>query len=483
MPITSAQKRNGSYLIRHGESEYTAPRRARTAHTLSFVMVDHQLRLCRERVAVVLALALLFVISVSCRSSDEAQGDRTPRRVAAMDEAGPTTAPRLTTDAPDVATVQLHVTGSETEPPVIDMTGQGTLTLSFDVIEDRGRSLSVYFYHTDRSWRRDLSPAEYLETYHRDDLLNYQSSQATEVQYVHFEYEFPNDAIGFRISGNYVVRVAESDNEDVVLFERAFFVTEQAVPIEVGLDNVMIAQLNFPAVQPTAVFTPLPETQANIFDYSVCFSRGGRLADVRCVSDPSLMRQPALEFYLQPQSSFAPVGGEYLLDLAVLQPGGQVERLDVTSSPFEVVLAPDYVRFGADDLSQRLNGQVVVDEVVRDVGDPGTQAEYVATQFSLVTEGDSRLAGAVYVVGAFTGWQRHERALMTWNDVDKRYTARLLLKQGRYEYRYTSTNSGSLEALSQSLPRNGDIFVAMVYYRDIYVQTDRLLGIGSGRMF
>ena len=446
-------------------------------------MVHRRFSTLCERVAVLTALVSLFGVTGGCRSSDEAQGDRTPRRVAAMDEADPTAAARLTIDAEDVATVQLHVTGSEVEPPVIDMTGQGTLTLSFDVIADRGRPLSVYFYHADRSWRRDLSPAEYLDTYHRDDILNYQSSQATEVQFVHYDYEFPNNAIDFRISGNYVVRVSESGDEDEVLFERAFFVTEQSVPVDVALENVLVSQSNFPAVQPTAVFTPLPETQANFSDYSVCFSRGGRLSEVRCASDPSLMRQPALEFYLQPGSSFAPEGGEYLLDLSVLQPGGQIELLDVTSSPFAVVLAPDYIRFGADDLSQRLNGQAVVAEVVRDVVDPDTQAEYVETEFSLVTEGDSKLAGAVYLVGAFTGWQPQERGLMAWNDVEKRYTARMLLKQGRYEYRYTSANSRSREALSQSLPRSGDVFVALVYYRDIYVQTDRLVGMGSGRMF
>src|SRR5690606_6327055 len=111
-----------------------------------------------------------------------------------------------------------------------------------------------------------------------------------------------------------IVRVAESGDEDAVLFERAFFVTEQSVPINLGLDDLLVAQSTFPAVQPTARFTPLPETQANFFDYSVCFLRGGRLDDIRCASDPSLMQQPALEFYLQPRSSFEPAGGEYVLD-------------------------------------------------------------------------------------------------------------------------------------------------------------------------
>jgi hypothetical protein len=387
--------------------------------------------------------------------------------------------PRLARDAGDVATVQLYATGSEVAPPVLFLNSQNTLTLEFDVLKAQGRPLTVHFYHANREWRLDLSPAEYLGTYHRDNILEYRPAQATETRYVHYAYRFPNSAIQFLVSGNYIIRVAEQGDEEAVLFERTFFVAEEAVPVDLLLDDVFVSQSTFPAVQPTARFTPPAEAQGNVFDFSVCFARDGRFAEVRCSENPSLMNQPALEFYLQPRSSFVPAGSDYVLDLVVLQPGGQIERLDVTSSPFQVQLAPDYVRFGADDLAPRLYGQVAVASVVRDTGEPALQAEYIETEFSLVTEGDRPLAGDVYVVGAFTGWQRTEQARMTWDAEARRYRVVLLVKQGRYEYRYTSPNAGALAALSQSMPRRGDRYTALVYYRDIRVQTDRLVGVGT----
>ena len=133
-----------------------------------------------------------------------------------------------------VRSVQLY-RGREATLPVmqLDRRGERTsepLTLEFDLVNTRGRTLSVYFYHADRSWNRDLSPAEYLEAFQQDNLVEYEISGATEVPYVHYEYTFPNETIQFRISGNYIVRVTEQGDEEAVLFERAFVSSPSCTP-------------------------------------------------------------------------------------------------------------------------------------------------------------------------------------------------------------------------------------------------------------
>ncbi len=426
--------------------------------------------------SVALALAVLVIsLLAGCAASEDA-GDRTPRRVRSLDRANPSMNVAFAADARDVATVQLHDTQSETSTPVVVLGGQNTLTLAFDLLADQGRPVSVYFYHADREWRRDLSPSEYLETYHRDNILDYRPSQATEVPYVHYRYSFPNDVIQFRLSGNYIVRVSEQGDEDAVLLERSFFVSEQSTPVDLLLDNVFVPSYSFPAVQPTAAFTPPAEMQADLFSYTVCFAQDGRYGDVRCSDNPSLMNQPTLSYYLQPRSSFAPAGSDYVLELARLQAGGQIAGIDVTASPFEVRLAPDYVRFGADATAPRLYGHAVVEGAVFDVPEPQIQAEYVETTFALVTDGEVRLTGDVYLVGAFTGWRQKPAGKMTWNDTARRYEVTLVLKQGRYEYRFTSPDEQVQSRLAQSLPREGERYAALVYYRDARIQTDRLVG-------
>lgn len=465
-----------------GRASHSVATTNRTADHNASSTVSQFMKHCRLFLNTLVVAAVVF-ISAGCGSSDEARGDRTPRRVRALDQVDPSFSPAIGVDVPEVGTVQLFADGSETNPPIIPLRSSAKLTLAFDLLAEQSRPLSVHFYHADQSWRRDLSPSEYLGTYHRDNIRNQFMSQATEARFVHYRYQFPNEAISFLISGNYIVRVSEQGNEDDVLFERAFYVTEESIPVDLILGNVFVPRSSFPAIQPTAVFTPPADAQANVFNYTVCFARDGQLGATRCTDNPSLMNQPALEFYLQPSAAFRSAGSDYLLDLSILQPGNQIERLDVTTSPHTVRLAPDYVRFGADDLAPRLMGQAVVDGAVRDVGDPQTQAEYVATTFSLVTEGDRRLAGDVYVVGAFNGWQRTPRGRMTWNSETGRYEVTMMIKQGRYEYRYVSPTAATNTALSQSLPRQGGLYTAFVYFDDIRLQTDRLVGVGQRRDF
>src|SRR5690606_18599323 len=130
-------------------------------------------------------------------------------------------------------------------PILIAGTGE-YLTLEFDIMGLTGQPLSAYFYHADREWRRDLSPPEYMASFQRDDLLDYNSSRATEADYVHYIYRFPNAAVDFRISGNYIVRITEQGQEDAVLFERPFFVSEQSANPEMGSEQVMIGGRGFP---------------------------------------------------------------------------------------------------------------------------------------------------------------------------------------------------------------------------------------------
>src|SRR5690625_7971453 len=90
--------------------------------------------------------------------------------------------PQLATQSHEIATPQLYPGEEEGRLPILTLGSGDQLTLRFDLLADAGRPLSVFFYHADREWRRDLSPGEYLSTFHRDQLLDYRPSEATEVR-------------------------------------------------------------------------------------------------------------------------------------------------------------------------------------------------------------------------------------------------------------------------------------------------------------
>ena len=431
-----------------------------------------------HRLHALLSLLLMVAVLMGCAGVDEAgNNDRPPPRdLNAARQEG-----RLGLIAPtrEVRTIQLYRTGDERRLPILPLGSGATLTLAFDVMDIRGRPLSVYFYHANRSWRRDLTPAEYLTSFQRDDLIDYQPSRATTVDYTHYTYQFPNNSIDFRISGNYILRVTEQGMEDDVLFERAFFVSEQATSVELGLDNVLTGVSSYPSIQPLAQFTPPPSIQANVFDYNVCFMRNGQIAEARCADRPMLAQQPALQFFLQPEASFAPEVADYVVDIGSVRVGGRIENTDLTQSPYLVVLEPDYARFAGTGLEPLLNGQAVVNAAVRDFPDPEVSGEYVNVRFAYVPPEERPLAGDIIVTGGFNGWRVEPANRLEWVPGAGRYEGTVLMKQGQYEYRYLVSDQRVQRALTGASPRLDNLYTVFVYYNDIRLQTDRLIAVNG----
>ena len=417
----------------------------------------------------------VLLMMTACSTPKETGEERTPRRSS---RAQPAQAPRvdLNLEAPldAVQTIQLYAE-EEDQLPVISMRGRRTLTLEFDLMESNGRPLSAYFYHANREWERDLTPSEYLTSFHRDDLFDYQFSRNTQVKYAHYTYTFPNNSIGFRISGNFIIRITEQGREDEVLFERPFFVTENAAALEFGLESLMVGGQGAPVVQPILSFTPPSSLLGNVFDYKVCFLRNGQLERSKCSENPSLTRQPDLLFYLQPEEAFEAQEGDYFLDISNLTIGGSVERTDLSVTPYLITLEPDYARFPSSSIDPLLNGQAVISDADRYVGDADTGGEYARVLFRYVPPDDRPLPGGLFLAGSFNGWAFDLANELRWEGETGRYEGELLIKQGKYEYRYTSPDPRVRNALRNRLPRPDNLYTALVYYSDVTLNTDRLL--------
>ena len=413
-------------------------------------------------------MLLVGVLMLSaCASTEEASENRPPRPPEPEGLA-------LPVDNPDARTIQLHAGSGETSLPIVEMGSGLHLRLAFDMMGSRGRPLTVYFYHADRNWKRDLFAAEYLSIFHRDDIMDYRQSQATYVDYVHYEYQFPNSVIDFRLSGNYILRVTEQGREDEVLFERPFFVTEQSTPIDMRLDNVLVAGRQFTSIQPFVRFSP-PELNTNVFDYTVCFLRNSWYQASRCVDRPSLNVRPDLQYFLEPRNSFGHLTANYYINLSDIRTGGRIERVDQNSIPWSVTLEPDYANLGASGIAPFLNGQSLVREGVRSVTDPDYSGEYIDVTLRLVPPNEQRVQGRVFIVGSFSNWEAIEENRLQWDGSRGWYEGVVNMKQGQHEYRYMVDDAGLQRALDGGIPQTQNMFTTFIYFDDISAQTDRLI--------
>lgn len=424
----------------------------------------------------VVVLVVLLGGCASTQSSNDGANGSSPSEPAAQNDGA--IGPRLAPTDTSIRTIQLYAGPSERQLPVLSLRNGGArLTLEFDLMEATGRPLSIHFFHADRTWERDLTPAEYMESFQDDDLMTYTPSRGTVVDYTHYTYQFPNNDIQFRVSGNYILRVTEQGQRDRVLFERPFFVTEEAGAVAMRVDDVPVSGQRSPSDLPAAQFTPPSGLQGNPFQYETCFIRNGRFDTARCTDQPRLMQQPTLGFELYRNSAFRPTTADYFLDLSAIRTGGAIEGTDRSVTPFRVLLEPDYAQFpGRMALGDALNGQVVVDDAVRSVGEPDVEAEYARVQFSFVPPNELPLGRALQLNGTFSGLTR-----MTWQPNRGRYEGTVLLKQGLYEYYYQSDDPALQEVLRRSLPPARDQYTAFVYYTDRTLNTDRLLAVQTAQ--
>ena len=424
---------------------------------------------------------LLLLILAGCATTEEGADGEKKHRPRPEDRLQRAERPMLSLAQPDssVKTIQLHRRGIEQSVPVLSMGSGDQLQLAFDLLGRRGRPLTVYFYHANQTWVRDLSPIEYMTGFAHDNLLDYQVSGPTEVAYVHYRYAFPTNGIDFKLSGNYILRVTEQGDEQAVLFERPFFVAEQSTPVDLGLQRVMVAGQGFAAVQPTVAFTPPEDLRGNIFAYNVCFIRNGRIDEQRCVDQPSLNQQPSLLYFLEPRAAYAPIGAAYFLDLSNLRVGSRIARTNIGTNPDEVLLEPDYARFAGSGAEPLLAGQIVLRSDWTSTIDPEVNAEYVDVRFAYVPPDEQRLPGEVLLYGSFNGWRLETATSLAWVEEAGRYEGRLLLKQGQYEYRYYLTDRATRNALQNRLPRPDNLYQAFIYFEDVRYQTDRLIAVNG----
>ena len=371
-------------------------------------------------------------------------------------------------------TIQLYQTGDEATLPVLTLgRGDETLTLEFDLIRETSpRSLRVRFEYVGRGDGPTLTEAEAMTGFGEDDILDTRVSGGTDVRYVHYAYQFPNTGIGFRVSGAYQLTVVDGATGEA-LFERPFFVDEAATEIDLFAGTTLAGGVAGTSVQPAARLRPRGElADADPFLFTVCFARNGRLDALRCAPDATLAERAVYGFFLPRDEAFEPPEPLFRFDHSRLLVGEQIVDIDFASQPPGAVLEVDIADFGGDLLTPSLETVIVVGSP----GRPDVDAEYVATTFRYVPTGSGPLTTSVRLVGGFASGRPGEETELAWDPAAEAYTGTVLLKQGRYVYRYEVPGVESRRGRALAQPT---VYTAFVFYRDLSLFADRLVGVQS----
>lgn len=383
--------------------------------------------------------------------------------------------------AQKIAGVQLFNPQTNDETPIISFSQQ--LILRFD---DLTNSSQIYRYtikHYDRNWQDDgLFFTEYANGSLNALIDNFQYSFNTTQAYTHYQLTFPNEKITPKISGNYEI-IVYKDSADKPLFKKRFAIYEEAA--NVGLQMSRYQDAKKPdlrqRIEVQAVGSGTSVTN-NINSISMSLMQNNNWNTMITNQRPTstlgnkmLFQQLGLAF--PGNSEF------YYFDNKILnQAYDMVANVGSEKGQNQTYLFPVWAYPETYQAYGDVNGAYYFRR--NDLGierDANKEADYSMVHFALES---LKMNKSIYVLGQFNDYKADENSLMSYDEANKMYVAKIYLKQGFYNYMLATKNEdGSLNfgEINGNFWQTENLYQSLLYYTPFGRNYDGLLGYGELR--
>jgi hypothetical protein len=385
---------------------------------------------------------------------------------------------------PSIKTVILQQEGVDGSIPMIEL-GSGTrLHLQFDDLDPIQRQFYYSLEHCNADWKPSrVMISRAIKGLQQDFLQDFEYSFNTRQQFIHYSLLFPNEQMEILLSGNYIIKVFEDGDPDNIVLTRRFMVfkqdaqvganvrrtipvnlmdTHQEVDVTVGIGSLSL--VNIPATTHLIIrqngrwdnaihLKPFSFNKQNInYNYDDgrnCFEAGNefRWADVR-----SLRMQSDRVANFQRDSD-----------------------LVVTNLLLDPIRTFDNYR----NLNES-NGKFFIRNT--DGSEPELDADYTWVKFTLPFEAPVN-NGNLFIFGALSDWNFKDEFKLVYDYPSKSYRARILLKQGIYNYSYVflpkKSSKGDVSYIEGSHFETENDYLILFYTRQYTEVFDELSGMSQ----
>jgi hypothetical protein len=387
-----------------------------------------------------------------------------------------------------IKSVECYNTDKEGSFPIIQLRSNERLRLAFDDLEGRSRNYYYSLEHCDAQWNTSrLSPAEYLQGFIEDRIMDYNYSSGTVQKYIHYEVKLPNQNMIPKLAGNYLLKVYEDSDQSRMIITRRVYITGSAVGIgaEVVPSNTVSLRATNQKLNFQVTYAGL-NVQNPYTDIKVMVMLNGRPETGQLNTRPTYIRGTQLIYNDFNINNFDG-GNEFRhFDTRTLKLNSEhIARIfkDTTNT---ILLTGDESRNQSAYLFQYdINGSFYI--INQDGRDARTDGDYAYVFFNLAVN-TTLPKGDIYLTGKFNNYELIEANRMIFDPSRNQYTTHALLKQGVYDYKYVFQNSAT--KLANSKPLEGSFFETendyqiLVYYRPSGSRWEELVGykvVNTGR--
>ncbi len=386
---------------------------------------------------------------------------------------------------PSIKTVQFHKKDAESSIPIMNLGDQEVLKLSFDDLRGDIRNFYFSIEHCTADWESSgLSPLEYADGFNEDRIIDYRSSSGTLQAYTHYTLDFPSAQVRPKLAGNYLLKVYEdADKRRLVVTQRvyvlqpAFQLSAQLLPSYQNTLRASHQKLDLTVLTSMPVNDPLRDVKIRVL-------QNQRTDVAQKMGQPSYFDAQTLQYKDQKTLDF-PGGAEFrTLDLRSFRLASESIANLGTDSLTWVRLHEDSYRKGQSYGSfTDANGAFFIRNMDRNDADTdaslaATESDYAWVTFTLKEDTQNPL-GERYVVGLFNHYQAREENRMHYHPETKRWEARLLLKQGVYDYQYLAVSEDGMRQVGEvdgDHFQTGNDYHIFSYYRRPGTTWDTLVG-------
>ena len=378
-----------------------------------------------------------------------------------------------------IKTVVLKPNNTNSYAPILKLGDK--LMLSFD---DLNADETEYYYkieHCTFNWDiSNLNSSEYIDGFNKDRIRNYENSFNTLQLYTHYQVSFPNEYTRIKISGNYLISVLNGDDE--LIFTRKFVVYQPKVTVTVSIhqsrDIATIEtkqsvefNINYPNL---IINNPSKEIKPVIL-------QNGNWQFAITNLKPQFYRGTQLLYKYNAKTSFW-AGNEFLYfdNKSIRNSSLNIEKTELVGQLYNTYLYPNEPRINEPyTLYPDINGNFIIRTL--DGENPNTDADYSWVHFTLKMP---KLKNeTVYVNGSFNNWKLNDTNKLIYNEKLNQYEVAILLKQGFYNYNYTTLtkdNKISNHEISGSHYQTENNYTVLVYYKKFGSRYTQVIGVGYG---
>ncbi|TMU50854.1 DUF5103 domain-containing protein [Flagellimonas algicola] len=367
---------------------------------------------------------------------------------------------------------------TEDQFPVIQLGEK--MTLEFDDLTASEQDYYFKIVHCDYDWTpSQLLKSQYLSGTDNQRIIDYENSYNTLQPYSNYRLTIPNQNVGLKVSGNYLLEIYNMYGE--LQFSRRFVVYKDLVRVGgtikrsrdfqyLNTKQVVQFRINtagFPVVNPKK-------------EVKVAIIQNHFWPTALYNIQPQFTLGTELVYKYDQETSFYGSNEFLNFDTKDLRsPTFAISKVEFKDLYHHYLFTNEFRHDQPYTYFPDINGDFVVRTLQGD--DVSREAEYSKVHFSLPYSNEIGL-DKVYVFGKFNNYALEEENLMTFNSDNGKMELTLPIKQGFYNYKYVVERGDGVVDLNYvggNFHFTENNYLILVYYRDFGDMHDSIIGIGS----